>query len=174
MEEAMSQRHMMASTTVALWCLGFVWPATAQSLKEQIVDTWTMVSTKNKFPDGRIEDAQGPNPRGILMFDANGRFAFMNMRATLPKFTSNNRMAASAEEYKAVVQGSIAYFGTYMVNEADRTIVTHVVASTFPNFDGGDQKRSILSVTADELKYVNPVASAGAGVVVEATWKRAR
>jgi hypothetical protein len=133
-----------------------------------------MVATKNKFPDGRTEDAQGPDPRGIMMFDAKGNFAFMNMRAALPKFASNNRMVASPEENRAIVQGSIAYFGTYAVNEADRTIVTHVLASTFPNFDGGDQKRSIVSVTADELKYINPVASAGPGVVVEATWKRAK
>jgi hypothetical protein len=47
------------------------------------------------------------------MYDANGRFTFMIMRSDLPKFASNNRAQATAEEGKAVAQGMIAFYGTY-------------------------------------------------------------
>jgi hypothetical protein len=70
-------------------------------------------------------------------------------------------MEGSADENKAVVQGTIAHFGTYTVNEADRSITFHIETSTFPNWNGTEQKRPI-SVTGDELKWVTP-ASTGAG-----------
>jgi len=33
----------------------------------------------------------------------------------------------------AIVQGSLAYFGTYSVSETDKTITSHIESSTFPN-----------------------------------------
>jgi hypothetical protein len=63
-------------------------------------------------------------------------------RSDLPKFTSKNRQAETPEENKAVVQGSIAYFGTYSVSETDKTITTHIESCTFPNWHGIDRKTS--------------------------------
>src|SRR5262249_52921942 len=39
--------------------------------------------------------------------------ATLAVRSDLPKFASNNRDMGTPEENKAVVQGSITYFGTY-------------------------------------------------------------
>jgi hypothetical protein len=144
-----------------------------KSLKDQLVGAWTHVSTKYKFPDGKTADTMGPNARGIMIFDASGHMAFINMSATLPKFASNNRTKGTPEENKAIVEGSYAYFGTYTVNEADRSFTVHVEGSTFPNFDGMDQKRT-FTLSGDELRYTNPVSTIGQGVVVEAVWKRAK
>src|SRR4051794_36716572 len=60
------------------------------------------------------------------MYDANGRFTFMIMRSDLPKFASNNRAQATAEEAKAVAQGMIAFYGTYTINEGDKTLAVLV------------------------------------------------
>src|SRR5262249_23249419 len=73
--------------------------------------------------------------------------------------------------YKSVVQGAIAYFGTYTVNEADHTLNFHIERCTFPNWDGTDQKRSI-TITGDEMKYTNTAASGGGKA--ELVWKRAK
>jgi len=44
----------------------------------------------------------------------------------------------------------------------DKVISAKIEGSTCPNFVGGpDQKRLITSLTADELKFINPAASAG-------------
>jgi hypothetical protein len=170
----MNRRNVLSLSAVAALALV---PGNAiaqqKSLKEQLVGAWTHVSTKYKFPDGKMSDTMGPNSRGIMILDPSGHMTFINMRASLPKFAAKDRTKGTPEENKAIVEGSFAYFGTYTVNEADHSFTVHVEGSTFPNFDGADQKRTV-SLTGDELRYTNPVATVGQGVVVEAVWKRAK
>ena len=144
-----------------------------KSLQDQLVGAWTFVSQQYKFPDGRTTDIFGPNAKGILILEASGRVAYVSMRAGLPRFASNDRLKGTAEENKAVVEGSYAFFGSYTVNEADHTFTVHVEGATFPNFDGADQKRA-FTLAGDELRYTNPVATIGQGAIVEAVWKRAK
>jgi hypothetical protein len=49
-------------------------------------------------------------------------------------------MKSTPEENKAIMEGSIAYFGTYTVDEAAKTISMRVETSTFPNQVGTEQK----------------------------------
>ena len=56
------------------------------------------------------------------------------LRGDLPKIASNSRAQATADENKAIVQGSIGQFGTYSVR--DKVITLKVAASTYPNYDG--------------------------------------
>jgi hypothetical protein len=88
--------------------------ALAQTAKD-IVGTWKQVTNINIAPDGRRSEPFGANPNAIITFDANGRFVTVTTRPDVPKFASNNRMQGTAEENKAMVQGGIAYFGTYSV-----------------------------------------------------------
>ena len=147
-----------------LWvCLGLVTfanGAVAQSAKD-LVGTWTPVSV----------EAFGPNPKGALMFQDNGRFSLQLMRAQLPKFASNKRNAGTAEENKEVVGGSIAYYGTYTMSGTDLTL--HIESCTFPNWTGTDQKRTNVSITGDELKYTNTAPSVGGSPAV-LVWRRAK
>ena len=112
--------------------------ATAQTAKD-IVGTWKQVTNINIAPDGRRSEPFGPNPNAIITFDANGRFVTVTTRPDVPKFASNNRMQGTADENKAMVQGGIAYFGTYSV--VDKVIVEKVEGSTWPNWTGTEQKR---------------------------------
>jgi Lipocalin-like domain len=173
----MNQRNLLSISAIAMFGLALL-PASAfsqqNSLKEQIVGTWTHVSTKYKFPDGKTTDTFGPNAKGMMMLDAAGHVVFINMRSDLPKFASKDRTKGTPEENKAVVAGSFAYFGTYTINEAERTFTVHYEGTTFPNFEGVDAKRTITALTADELKYANSVSTVGQGVVVEAVWKRVK
>ena len=79
-------------------------------------------------------------------------------------------MTGTPEENKAVVVGSISLFGTYTVDEAAKTIIYKVESSTFPNWDGHELKRTITSLTDDELKYINPAVSVGGRA--ETVWRR--
>ncbi len=78
----------------------------------------------------------------------------------------------NAEEAKAVVAGSIAYFGTYSIDETDKVVIPKVEGSTYANLIGTDQKRIITSLTTDELRFTNPRTPAG--VTLEFVWKRAK
>lgn len=146
--------------------------AQQKTLKEQIVGTWTAVSVQDTKSDGTKADSLGPNPKGTTIYEANGRYAFIITRADLPRVAANNRNQATADEAKAIVSGSTAYFGTYTVNEVDKTVSLKVEASIFPNIIGSEQKRIITSITADEMRFTNPTTTGGTRV--EAVWKRVR
>ena len=143
--------------------------AFAQTAKD-LVGTWKPVSVVVTGPDGRRSEPFGPNPDAIITFDANGRFVTVTTRPDVPKFGSNNRMQGTAEENKAMVQGGIAYFGTYSV--VDKVIVEKVEGSTWPNWTGTEQKRPIISLTGDEMKVTVPAASLGG--TGEVTFKRVK
>jgi Lipocalin-like domain len=105
---------------------------TARSAKEQLVGSWTLISlTAGEGADQTLP--YGPNPKGSMMADANGRFMITVVRSDLPNFASNNRMVGTPDENNSVVQGSIAYYGTYTIDEATRVITVKVEGSTFPN-----------------------------------------
>ena len=143
-----------------------------KSLKDQLVGTWTVVSWEQTRSDGNKFERFGTSPKGVNIFDANGRFFVMFARPDLPKIASNNPSTPTPEEAKAIVGGAISYFGTYTVDEANKTITLRIEASSFPNQLGMDQKRTISILTADELKYSNPVAVSGGKI--EVGMKRAK
>jgi lipocalin-like protein len=130
------------------------------TLAKQIQGSWILVSATNE-QDGKKTEAFGSNPRGQAIYTSDGRFSQMLIRASLPKFVSNNRMKGTVEENQAVVQGSFASFGTYKVeNEKEHIVIQHVEGSTFPNWDGQDQKR-IITVIGDEMKITIPTSAVG-------------
>jgi len=158
--------------TLGLLVLGVILSAGevfAQTAKD-LVGTWTLVSAVTE-QGGNKTDTFGPNPKGILVVDANGRYVIAFARADLPKVASNNRTTATPEENKAIVQGSNTHFGTLSVNAADKTITFKIETSTFPNWDGTEQKRP-FTVTGDELQYTVPAASGGGTATV--VWKRTK
>jgi Lipocalin-like domain len=168
----MNRRSMMlTSTVVSLMLMGPAGNAIGQTVKD-FVGTWTWVSVDIVRPDGSRTPSFGPNPKGNVVFDANGHFAYLLTRPGRPKFASNNRDDATPEELKATVQGTLAYSGTYSVS--DKTLTFHVEASTFPNAEGADQKR-LITLTGDELKWTNPAPTVGgAGARAEAVLKRVK
>jgi hypothetical protein len=145
--------------------------AQTKSLKDQLLGPWIFVSSSNTKPDGSKFDPWGPNPKGTIIFEASGHYAFMLMRSDLPKFT--DRSKTTPEDGKAVVQGSIAYYGTYSVDEASKTVTLHVEGSTLSALNGTDQKRIVKSISADQMNTVNPVTSEG-GTPADTIYKRAK
>lgn len=137
-----------------------VWAQESGSLAKQIQGSWILVSMYNE-QGGKKTEQYGPSPRGVQIFTPDGRFLAITMRASLPKFASNNRLKGTPEEYQAVVQGSMAYFGTYkVVNEKEHLVSLHMEASTFANWEGEDQTRVIV-VVGDEMKVTNPTTTVG-------------
>jgi hypothetical protein len=139
-------------------------------LKDELVGTWTLVSAVDTMPDGSKSEPWGPNPKGVYMFDANGRFTQMLMRSDLPKLET--RLAGTPEQHKALAQGAIAMYGTYSVDEAAKVINVHFEGSTFARFVGADGKRVVTSITSDELRTANPATSTG--TKAESVWKRVK
>ena len=142
------------------------------TIKERLVGTWLLDSSYVVRGDGNKTDLLGSRPSGMLIYTSDGHFALVNTRSDLPKIASNNRNQATPEENKAIVQGSIAYFGTYSVDEPKKVITVRINGGTYPNMIGTDEQRIVSSLTADELKFANPASSTG--TTIELIWKRAK
>jgi hypothetical protein len=150
---------------------GFITPAFSQTTPKDLVGTRTLVSITVEY-DGKKTDFFGANPQGQLTFEPDGRFSVIILRSDIPKFATNSRDAGSSEENKAVVQGSIAYFGTYSASEAGNVIKYHIDGSTYPNWQGTDQER-LCKLSGDELTLTNFTTSIGAGNAYS-VWKAAK
>ena len=134
--------------------------------------SWILVELYNEA-DGKKSEPFGPNPRGSMLLTPDGRFSMTIMKASLPKFASNVRTKGTVEENQAVVHGSVAAIGTYTVTgDKEKTLNLHIEGSTFPNWDGQDQKRPV-TVIGDEMRVINPAPSIGGGVNTQ-VWKRAK
>jgi len=143
-----------------------------KSLKDQLVGTWTLISFELARPDGSKDYLFGTNPKGVNTFDAHGHFTLIFMRPDLPKLASGDQTKVTPDEAQAISTGSISYFGTYTVNEADKTLSLQVDGSTLMNMFGIEQKRLITSISADEIKLRNP--SAVGGGHIDLVLKRAK
>jgi hypothetical protein len=171
----MNQRNLLSlSAIVALALFMVPGAATAQqkTLKEQVIGTWIAVSNDSTTPDGKKEQLFGPNPKGILVFDASGQWAQIIVHPDVPKFKVNNRLKGTAEENTAAVHGTTATFGTWTLDEANKTINVRYVGGMFPNQAGTEGKRTIVNVTPNELKLIVPTTATGARA--ENTWRRAQ
>src|SRR5262245_57644240 len=104
--------------------------AQQKTLKDQIVGHWIFVSSIDTNKDGTKTNRFGPNAKGLVMFDPSGRFSFFIARADIPKFAANNINQGTAEENNAVLQGTIAYYGTCAVDYASKTLNTNFETAT--------------------------------------------
>ena len=122
-------------------------------------------------PDGSKQSTYGADPKGIAFFDAGGHYIISVMHSGRAHYAINSPAQGTEAENKATAQGTITYFGTYLVNEGDRTIAIHINGSSFPNWDGADQKR-IFAITGDQLKLTAPLGPTVG--TAEVAWKRAQ
>ena len=134
--------------------------AQQKSLKEQLVGSWILVSNNSVAPDGTKHQLFGPNPKGLLVFDATGQYSQIFVNPAVPKFRINNRLKGTPEENTAAVQGTTATFGTWVVDEASKTVTVRYVGGMFPNQAGTEAKRTVV-VAGDELKINNPATASG-------------
>ena len=137
----------------------FAEPAAAQTAKS-VAGAYTVI----KIP------AYGDNARGMLVLTPDGHYSLVAGRTTLPKFAAGSRVKGTPEENKAVIDGSIAHFGKYTIDDGGKSITFTPTMSTFPNWDGAAQKRA-LKVAGDQLTYTVTAPSAG-GPPNDVVWKR--
>jgi len=159
-------RAIMLSALALSVCAALPGAAVAQTAKD-LVGTWVNVSNVNIRADGSRADVFGPKGTGMAIFASNGRFAIVNINPETPKFASNNRAQGTPEENKAAMLGGIALFGTYSI--VNKEIVFKVEGSTYPNWTGTEQKRTVKTFTPDAFMWTLPASIGG---TAEVSWKR--
>jgi hypothetical protein len=140
-------------------------PAQQKSLKEQLLGTWILVSLAEVYPDGRRENPWGPDLKGAVNFDSSGKVMLMLIGADLPNPTGKPQ-----ESSRMVV----AYFGTYAVDEAAKTVTYTAERATTPVFDGLARKANV-TVNGDELRQTSaPVTGPQGTFVPNLVFRRAK
>jgi hypothetical protein len=162
-----------AMTTMALAMMPGGAAAQQKSLKDQLVGIWTALSAETTGPNGAKQQFYGAPAKGILILDAGGIYAQVLARPGRPKLKSINRFSleATPEELKVAVIGTVATFGTWSVNEADKSLSRRPEASLLPNEEGIEQKFTV-TLAGDELKTssVNSLT----GLKTEVAYRRAK
>jgi len=130
-----------------------------KSSKVQLAGTWKLVSIGTVRPDGNVywlrDFGAAPKSRAIFDSDARvagrslGRYIISVMRSDLPAFAANDRMQGTADENKAVAQGTLTYFGTYTFDEA-RSMQLRIDGSSFPNWTGTEQMTPVILIGKEE------------------------
>lgn len=160
----------IVTLATVLLSLGTMMPDTAmaQSAKD-LVGNWSLVSVETVRADGSKFNPLGGPAQGVLTLDAEGRFSWQVIRTDIPKLASNNRLEGTTDEFKAVALGVLAYFGTYTVEDGGKALTMKIETSSFPNWNGVTQKRTV-ELANDHLTLINPAGAAGGTAYVR--WKR--
>jgi hypothetical protein len=106
---------------------------------DEFIGAWKLISYERRTGAGELSYPMGAHPVGRIAYDPLGRMSAQLMPADRPHFQDS---VGSAEEKTAAFDSYVAYYGTYTVNPADRTVVHHVEASLNPDWVGTDLIRS--------------------------------
>jgi hypothetical protein len=112
----------------------------ATTLRQQLVGTWEYVSLTPP------SDITGANPKGQLILGGSGRYITASKNPSRPKGSERT------------VNGFAANFGTWSVNETDKTVTFHVEGAVNLSIEGTDGK-STISLNGDELKLTSSVTN---------------
>jgi Lipocalin-like domain len=111
--------------------------------------------------DGKPRPDRGLNPKGIIQYDPSGH---MSVQVAPDVARGKAGVQSTPEEAKAALDGYIAYFGTYSIDEAAQTVTHHRQASVQPG-DVADLVRG-YEFTGDRL-ILRPLGTAN-----EVIWER--
>jgi hypothetical protein len=147
-------RILVAILGAALW-MSAALAQPAKTTRQQLVGTWNLVIAEITVADGKKTLPFGPSPKGQIIFTADGHFSQVHVSSGLPKIAGNNRLNGTDADNRAILQGTLSFFGTYSVDEEKKTVTFNIVASTYPNAEGTSQTRTIDKLTADEFVNTN-------------------
>ena len=132
----MSRISLVTSSVVALtMLLSSQAISQEKTLKQQIQGPWSLVSCNNTNEKGE-KQAFCANPRGIMILAGNGNYA--------GTIIADGRKSAEAP-------GLVSIFGTWSVNEADKTLIRRFVGAIDPANEGKDVKLNI-SLNGEEMR----------------------
>lgn len=147
----------------------------ANSLREQLIGAWKLVSYEERPVDGSSPFyPMSEKPMGIIMYTPDGFMSAQLMHPDRKTFASGDWFDGTDEEYRQEASTYIAYTGPFNVDEENQTLTHSMYTSLFPNWTGQTQPR-VVKIEGDllHLSTASPIVSGGKTVNSFLTWKRA-
>lgn len=133
---------LSAALGLAAWHAG---PSRAAE-PPSLVGSWKLTANYDQFTDGRRRDTWGETPQGLLLITANGLFAVQIM--------GTSRQPKRGTVPTEPVGPAIAYYGRYTADAANKGFSVRVEQSTFPQWNGTLNVRSVKELTPTSLRVV--------------------
>ncbi len=141
--------------------------------ENRLIGAWKLLSAEFHSPDGKVVYPWGKNAVGLLLYHDSGRVSAQIMNPNRPKFASRDNLKGTPEETKTAFDGYQAYYGTFEMNEAEKTVVHHITGNLFPNAVGIDLKRYYEFSPDNRLTLSTPPMTLnGARVTGVLVWER--
>lgn len=103
----------------------------------------------------------GEDPKGLLIYTADGHMSGQIMRPGRANFAGGTLPSGSDAEIREAKLGYIAYFGEYTVDESMHTVTHKVIGSWYPNFVRSYQLRHYEFKGPGKLLLRTPPRSSG-------------
>lgn len=117
---------------------------------QEFIGAWKLLSFEEVQTDGSLYYPYGQDAVGLLLYDATGKMAVQIMKRDRPDFSSSDFNNNSLDDIKSVVNSFTAFFGTYEINYAEKTIIHHVEGHLLQGSVGKLLKRS-FEFSGDKL-----------------------
>ena len=154
---------------VVLACALPMMSAQAQTVRQQLVGTWKIVSGMMQVGDETKPTPLGPNVAGFMMYTPDGHFCFTAMTRDRPKIGGGDRGGGTIEQKAAAYESYRSFCGRYEVNEQERVITQSYEVTLLPDSIGTTEKRFILELSPTTLKF-RTVAHVFGGKESFGTW----
>jgi hypothetical protein len=141
-------------------------------ISDRLVGTWRLVSFEYILANGATVKAYGHEPKGLLVYDRAGYMTAQIMSPSRPRFASGDRRSGTLEELHAAIEGYIAYFGTYEIDEARGCVVHTELGDVFPNAVGTRQVRFYRFENDLLVLDVPPIVLGGERATARVVWAR--
>jgi hypothetical protein len=112
--------------------------AQPQTLRQQTVGVWSVTSNTLQ----PLAEVIGTSPRGYLFFAGSGRHAIVLENPNRPRGAGRS-------------DGMFASFGTWTVDEVNKTRTLHTEGSMTSSLEGNDRKASVV-INGDEQRATGP------------------
>jgi hypothetical protein len=138
-------KHLAAIAAASLLAAG---TPLAAAPRDDFIGTWKLVAIEMRNNDGAWAPAPlGGKPSGILTYDELGNMAV--------QITTDPRPPENVSAIFEFVDGYVAYFGTYEVNEAAHTVTHHRVEHNNAARRSSDAVR-LYELSGDNLTLTMP------------------
>ncbi len=140
---------------------------------DKFVGAWRLLSAEFRTDDGALaESPYGPEPQGMLMYDAHGSMAAQLAHKNRNPFVVPDRLAGTTEEIKAAFETYQAYYGRYKVDEREHVVIHTVTQALLPNWVGSEQRRGYKFQDGKLILRTPPITIGGKRLTGMLVWEK--